>query len=257
MTNAYACVIGATGGIGRVVAERLWTAGYHLCVTGRNAEQLHLLSIAFPALRPTTVSQQMVPLLLDVTDEAAVATLATQYAERCGPLQLLVFCHGAAAHIGPTSQLTLEDYTQVYAVDVTGTIRIVHALYPFLEAGVPSSVVILGSYHAFGTYPERAPYAAAKTALLGLTRAWAIEWAARRIRCNYLAPGQVEGRRTRQIVGKAQRTTMLQRSPSGRIVQSEDIAETVVWMARCESLNGQAIVLDHGWSASYWWGDYS
>jgi len=251
MSPARACIIGATGGIGQVVAAHLWQAGYALVLCGRSLGTLSQLAAAL-ARRPTRTPQSCFTIAMDVQDAVGVQALG----EQCHTLDLLVFCHGAAPAIGPTETLTPAQCADVWDVDVQGTVRVVQAALPALRAAAPSSIVIVGSIHAFGAYPQRAPYAAAKAGLLGLTRAWAVEFGPLGIRCNYIAPGQVEGPRTRALIPPADWARMLARSPTGEIVDAADIGRCVVFLAQCRSINGQAVVLDHAWSASYWWGTH-
>lgn len=255
-----ACIIGAAGGIGRVVAQQLWAAGYSLVLTSRDVSRLEPHeedTRCYDVGVEMAADQRVYRRQCDVTDAYSLADLRHTIVEDCvGHLDLLVFCHGAAPQIGRTHQLHSKQFADVWHADVQGTVDVVRYLYPHLRAAAPSLVVIVGSFHALGTYPGRAPYAAAKTALLGLTRAWALEWGHAGIRCVYLAVGQVEGERTRKLAGADNMPRLLARSPTGRLVVPEDIGRTILWCASCPSVNGASIVLDHGWSASLWWGDY-
>lgn len=254
-----ALLTGATGGIGRVLLRHLLTNGYTVLATGRNALRIQELA---QALRGAVQAQRLFPLLLDVSEAYYTQHLPLAIREHLGDrLDLVVCAHGADPVTLPSADVAPDAWQRVLTTDVSGTFYVMQRCYaPLAKPG--GSVVLLSSFHALATYPQRAPYAAAKTAILGLTRALAVEWARDGIRVNALCPAQVESPRTRWFCEQAHAhgqdllEDLKRRTPARQLVAPEDLAETVLWLTRTPSVTGQAIVLDHGWLSSAWHQDF-
>jgi len=256
MLKPIAVVSGATGGIGQVVVHRLLQEGYAVTALGRRQEALdalHRKTNDDPSIQGFSLST----IRADMSRSDDIARLK----ETIIYCDLLVTCHGAVPYIRPTATLREEAYDMVMDVDLRGTFLLARlAGRNMLDAGTGGSIVFLSSFHAIGSYPQRALYAMAKAGVCALARALACEWAGAGIRVNAIAPGQVEGPRTKTIAetikGAKVIERMRQRAPAGKLVQAADIAETVVWLTKTPSVNGQTVVLDHGVTASLYYEPY-
>lgn len=273
MSGEQLCVIsGATGGIGRVVTETLWRAGYSVVALGRNREKLAALA---QHLVTTHQGDQVAYLYVcDVTDAhfalAAPAICVDGGVRRVytsvvnilddfyNNIALLVTCHGAAPTPGPaiTAGKALRS---VYETDVLGTFALCQLVSAYMLHRHHGSIVLLSSIHARQTYPERTAYCVAKSAVCGLARGLAVEWGQRGLSVNAILPWQVRGERSqhfaetlRQETGEDLYELYKQRSPQRRLVEPQEIANTVLWLAQNPSVNGQEIVLDGGVSSSMW-----
>lgn len=114
------------------------------------------------------------------------------------------------------------------------------------------AIVHIASPHAFGAVPGYSAYAAAKAGLLALTRAAAVEFGPRRVRCNAVAPGFVPVERNRHVWSDpGQAAQMLRASPLGRFAEPADIARAVGFLASPESsfVNGACLAVDGGMTA--------
>jgi len=102
-------------------------------------------------------------------------------------------------------------------------------------------------------FPERASYCSAKAGVMALTKVLASEWAKYGINVNAIAPGYVETELVSHLIsqGKLKIEELQRRTPSGKLTNAEDIAETAVFLASAsaKSINGQTIVIDGGWTA--------
>jgi NAD(P)-dependent dehydrogenase (short-subunit alcohol dehydrogenase family) len=263
-----AVIIGGTGGIGRVVTARLLAENWDVLATGRRPATLDALTRALPA------STRLTTLRLDVTCDRDVARLV-EHVNADGPetppspaqpsagLALLVVAHGAEPVATPATRLPIATLQRIIETDVTGTFRVCRALAPLMARNGGGTMVLVASFHALATYPERTHYSAAKTAVAGLTRGLAVEWGVQGIRVVCLAPGQVEGPRTTRFLEAARRDgvdlreRMVRRAPARSLVDPADLAEAVLACTRIPSLTGQTIVLDHGWLASNWHGEFT
>lgn len=250
--QSVAVVTGATGGIGGAVVQRLLAAGYQVLACGRDPAKLqHLVD--------TSVLGQVHPLGFDVGSvEAWVMTVPTAL-RMLGAPRLLVCAQGAAPCVRPTLGLTSADVEQVWRTDVLGTLLACQTVGRAMIAQRCGCIVLVSSMHALATYPQRTAYSMAKSAVCGLARALAVEWAPYGISVNALAPGQVEGPRTQGFADRAYAATgedllaaMQSRSPAYKLVEPEAIAETVLWLARTPAVTGATIPIDYGVLASSW-----
>jgi NAD(P)-dependent dehydrogenase (short-subunit alcohol dehydrogenase family) len=117
------------------------------------------------------------------------------------------------------------------------------------------SGVILNTASMYGTVaaPERAAYCASKAAVVMLTKVLAIEWAAKGLRVNALAPGYVRTALVEELVrtGRMDLDALTRRTPARRLGEPHEIATLALFLAseHADFINGQAIVADGGWSA--------
>ena len=272
-----AIVTGATGGIGSAVAKKLSREGYRVGLTARGWDRLIALKQATLAEHAGTAGFSTMELKWwsgDVQDRQHVESMVTDVIANWGRIDLLVTCHGAPPCIKPSEDLTAKEWDAIQATDVGGTFNMAQAVGRVMLAQRSGCQVFLSSIHAFSSYPQRAPYAAAKAGIVGFSRVLAIEWADRGVRVNCIAPAQVDGERTRNIArvhsdysGCASPDNckiclddklelMRQRMPNRQLVQPEDIAETVLWLAKTPSVNGQTVILDHGLLSSAYYEPY-
>lgn len=254
--GTMAVIPGATGGIGRVVAQRLWQEGYSLLCLGQTPAKVLALQQWFAA--HPRMGQTATVRAIDLRYAGQVVALHSVLEQQRQPVSLLVTCHGAppqpieAFH----AQQVLQD---VWDCDVAGTLALCQLVYPTMQAQQQGTIVLLSSIHAHATYPERLPYSIAKAGVVAMARALAVEWGHWGITVNSLSPWQVQNARTEGI---AQHERALhgidtleyyrQKSPLRRLVQPEDIAEAVLLLARTPSITGQDLVLDCGVRASLW-----
>lgn len=265
-----AVVSGASGGIGSAIAKRLAQAGWTVQALARDRARLEALCLVLRQCTPRDVERQRIAWhVCDVQSQTDIRELVAHIVRLYGYIDLLVTCHAAAPCIKPSEDVTAEDWRTIWETDVEGTFRVCQAVGRQMLVQRSGCIVNLSSIHALASYPMRSAYASAKSAVVGFSRVLAIEWADRGIRVNCIAPGQVEGPRTSlilagdtsgpggylrdPIIQNQMVECMRQRVPNRQLVQPEDVAETVLWVAKTPSVNGQTIVLDHGLLASAWY----
>lgn len=274
MPNPLAVVSGATGGIGRAVVARLWTAGYTLLCLGRTPTKCAALSCWFEA-RPRH-GQCAYIVTKDLTEPPAPGTesifcvqehsmawlhttverLLTTHA---GAVTLLVVCHGAEPCVQPSLTLPLADVERVWRTDVLTTLALCQQVGRVMIEQRRGSICLLSSVHAMASYPARTAYALSKASICALARSLALEWGPYNVQINSICPWQVTGERTEMFLrqaaaaGEDLEELYKQRAPLRKLITPEEIAETVVWLTNVPSVSGQAIVLDAGVSASMWY----
>ena len=184
-SDKVAIVTGAAGGIGPAIALRLSAEGARLVLADRSAEggEAHVQA-ARAAGAPDAVMQGC-----DVSAEDQVAAAVQAALDRFGRLDLVVNNAGLM-EFKPIEQLTEDDWLKTLKVDLLGAAHFVkHAFLAMKDGG---AVVNVASIHAVETSPLVAPYAAAKAAVLSLTRTASIEGKSKAIRVNAVLPGAID-----------------------------------------------------------------
>lgn len=189
--------------------------------------------------------------VLDVLDDAAVASAI----DDIGAVDILFNCAGWV-HQGSLLDCGIADWDRSFDLNVRSMFVVTKAMLPkMIAAGggvVLNMASVLGAHKAA---PNRLAYAASKAAVVGFTRALAIDHVKQGIRCNCVCPGTVDtpslGERIDAFADPAQaRKDFVARQPMGRLATAEEVAETFVFLSSDESsfMTGQAIFVDGGMS---------
>jgi NAD(P)-dependent dehydrogenase (short-subunit alcohol dehydrogenase family) len=241
-------VTGATMGIGAAVVKRLHSEGARLVLVARRRPADR--SIDELVARETAVFVQG-----SVTD-VETAEQAVAEADRLGGVDVLVNNAG----VDYTSDLLRtpdEDIRRVFETNFFGATWMLLSAARAMERRGGGSIVNVTSRLASIGVPTMAVYAASKAALLGLTRAAAVELADRGIRVNAVAPGLtqtplVDAWIDSQDDPAAQRAAAARGIPQGRLGTPDDVASAVAWLAADESahVTGATVAVDGGYTAA-------
>ena len=177
----------------------------------------------------------------DLRDEAAVDALAA----RVGDIDVLVANSGVAGPTRPAWEVEPDEWADTFAVNVTGTYLLCRAFVGSMVGRGSGSVVVVGSTTASRPLEGRAPYAASKSALVGLVRSLAASDAGPHgVRVNLVVPGPTDGDRLESVIarqaelrgGEADgiRERMRRATPLRRLPEGEDVADAVVFLASGE-----------------------
>jgi NAD(P)-dependent dehydrogenase (short-subunit alcohol dehydrogenase family) len=193
----------------------------------------------------------------DVTDPASVAAMCDATRPTFGTPDILVNNAGINVFRDPLA-MSDQDWDRCMSVDLEGVWRCTRAFLPgMIEAG-RGSIVNIASAHAFQIIPGCFPYPVAKHAVVGLTRALAIEYAARGIRVNAIAPGYIETPIATEYWNtfpdpELEKKRAYELHPPKRIGRPEEVGWTAVFLASDEApfINAATIVIDGGRSVLY------
>ena len=232
-----ALVTGAAGGIGRAVAQALTAEGVRVALLDRSAAGL---------AKTAALCAGSVPVIADVTDEAALAEAVADAVAALGALHTVVCCAGISGPVGKgIEQTSLAEWQDVFAVNVTGAFLVLRAALPALRVAPAASVVLVASDSAFVASPGMAPYCASKAALVQFGRALSVDLAGDDVRVTTVSPSIVDTPMSRGDLGDAAFT-----APSFPVQSAEEIAAHVVYLSstRARAVNGSGILSDFGYS---------
>ncbi|MFL5334775.1 MAG: SDR family oxidoreductase [Geminicoccaceae bacterium] len=230
-----AVVTAAAQGIGRSAAELFAREGASVIATDIDTDRLAEV-VGCTHCR------------LDVTDRAAIQAFALE----AGAVDVLFNCAGYVHH-GTILDCTEEDWDFSMDLNVRAMYRLTKALLPAMLARGGSIINMSSVASSVKGVPNRFVYGASKAAVIGLTKAVAIDFVARGIRCNAICPGTVEtpsleGRMRAQGDYSAARQAFIARQPMGRIGTPLEIAQLALYLASDESsyTTGGVHVVDGG-----------
>jgi NAD(P)-dependent dehydrogenase (short-subunit alcohol dehydrogenase family) len=241
-----AVVTGGGSGLGAAIAGALVEAGADVVLVGRRRDVLDTTAEKIGPAARTAVC--------DVSDAASVAELADSLAR--DEVSILVNNAGIAGPVAPLVEVSVEDWDEVFAVNVRGIFLMCRAFLPGMVARGSGDVVNLASVSGKRPLERRTPYCASKMAVLGLTSTLAFEVGGSGVRVNALSPGPVEGERmARNFRLEAARTgtsydeaerAFVNRSALGRMVTEEEVARATVAILGLTGLSGADVDLSAG-----------
>jgi NAD(P)-dependent dehydrogenase (short-subunit alcohol dehydrogenase family) len=236
--NSVVIVTGAAGGIGKAVALRFGAEGARVVLADRDAEGAgKALEDVRSAGAPDGWAAGC-----DVSEEDQVRGCVEGVLERFGRLDSIVNNAGLMT-FKPLTELGAEDWLRVLRVDLLGAFFFIK--YGFLHMKPGAAIVNVSSIHALETEPMVAPYAAAKAALVSLTRSAALEGAPRGIRVNAVLPGAVD---TPMLWDNPNIKSGVEKVDRSMVGQPEDLAAAIAFLASGEArfIQGAALVVDGG-----------
>lgn len=250
LADRHAVVTGAGRGIGAAVAAALAAEGVRLSLLGRDAGNLERVAAGLGSDRTASIAT-------DVSDGGSVQQAFATARRRFGPVHILINNAGQAASAKFTDTGP-ELWNRLFAVNVTGTYLCTFQAVPdMLQSGF-GRIVNVASTAGLRGAPYISAYASSKHAVVGLTRALALEYALRNITVNAVCPGFVDTDIVRDAVADVAIKTGRNRAealaaliavnPQRRLIEPREVAETVIWLCRpgAGSITGQSIVLAGG-----------
>lgn len=215
-TPPVAVVTGASSGIGAATARAFAAAGYTVYLGARREERIRALA--------EEINGIAIP--LDVTDQASVDA----FCEAIPAVNVLVNNAGGAIGTEAVEDARIEDWQWMYDTNVLGTVRMIRALIPQLEASGNGHVINVGSIAGHVAYRGGAGYNAAKFAVAALTRVLRLELMGRPVRVSEICPGMVNTEfSTVRFRGDKARADAVYEGVDA--MTAEDIAEAIIWVA--------------------------
>ncbi|MCU0759718.1 MAG: glucose 1-dehydrogenase [Steroidobacteraceae bacterium] len=239
-----ALVTGATSGMGAVTARALAAEGARVVFCGRRVEEGRAVekSIREAGGEATFVAT-------DVTREDQVQALLAAVEARHGRLDFAFNNVGTGGGQAPLHQLSTADFQLVMQTNLLGSFLQVKYEVPLMLKSGGGSIVGNSSIAGLRYLPNLSHYTAAKHGLIGMYCAAAIEYAKQGIRVNVVCPGFIKTEKAMKVAGGNEKLFDA-RIPMGRIGQSEDVSDAVLWLFSDESryVTGAVIPIDGGQS---------
>ena len=231
-------ITGGGGGIGLATAKRFATDGAIIVLADLNRDALQVAEAEVKKAGASAVWCSV----CNVSDEAQVAATVSGTVQRYGHVDIIVNNAGLMS-FKPLEEQTLEDWQKIFNVDLFGTFFFIKQAFKQMKPG--GAIVNISSIHAIETEPLVAPYAAAKAALLSLTRSAAIEGKPKGIRVNAILPGAID---TPMLWDNPNIKSGVEKINKDDVGTAEDIANAIAYLSSAEAafIQGAMLRVDGG-----------
>lgn len=249
LSQRVALVTGSAKGIGRAIALCLAENGADVVINDLDESQGKKTSEEIKALGTRSMFVQA-----DVGNSEQVAKMASQVIERFGRIDILVNNAGVGTYGVPFQDYKESDWRKTMSIDLDGTFFCSRAFVNQMIKQRKGKIINISS--VIGLVPVRlhTAYAAAKAAVINLTRIMALELAAYGINVNAIAPGSTLTEATRFIYEDPKTAErVLSHVPMKRPAKPEEIAGAALFLASDDAdyITGHTLVVDGGWTSAY------
>lgn len=256
LKGKWALVTGAAAGLGFAVAESLAGAGANIV--------LHDL-VEPAAARQRLLTQygvEVVSIAADLSQRAATEDMMADLLKLTGGLDILVN-NAVVRHFSPIENFPPEKWDEALAVNLSAPFHLIRLVLPGMKARGWGRIINMASIYSTRAVADRIDYVTTKTAILGVTRAVAMETASTGITCNALCPGTlptpaIQGKiadiaaREGRAIEETTSDYLASRQPTRRFVALEAIGAMAVFLCSPagQDITGATLPIDGGWSVA-------
>jgi 3-hydroxybutyrate dehydrogenase len=255
LKDKVALITGSASGIGKEIALEYVREGAKVVIA-----DLALEAATATANEITKEGGTAMAVAMDVTSEEQVDKGVESAVSVYGGIDILISNAGIQT-ISPLIELRFDQWKKLLAIHLDGAFLTTRACMRYMtKSDKGGSIIYMGSVHSHEASPLKAPYVAAKHALLGLAKVVAIEGAKYNIRSNVICPGFVrtplvdkqipeQAKELRMSEADVIKNVMLKETVDGQFTTTHDVAQAAIFLAAFPSnaLTGQSIVVSHGW----------
>ena len=254
LKGKWALVTGATAGLGLAVAESLAGAGANIVLHDFNepAQARDRLRAQFGV--------DAVSVAADLSQRTAIEAVMADLQVRVGAIDILVN-NAVVRHFSPVENFAPERWDEALAVNLSAPFHLIRLALPAMKQRRWGRIINMASIYSTRAVADRIDYVTTKTAIVGLTRAVAIETTRSGITCNALCPGTlptpaIQGR-IASIAASESRSIeevtddfLATRQPTGRFIATEGVGAMAVFLCSpaAQDITGAALPIDGGWS---------
>jgi 3-hydroxybutyrate dehydrogenase len=254
LKGKWALVTGATAGLGLAVAESLAGAGANIVLHDLNepAQARDRLRAQFGV--------DAVSVAADLSQRTAIEAVMAELQVRVGAIDILVN-NAVVRHFSPVENFAPERWDEALAVNLSAPFHLIRLALPAMKQRRWGRIINMASIYSTRAVADRIDYVTTKTAIVGLTRAVAIETTRSGITCNALCPGTlptpaIQGR-IASIAASESRSIeevtddfLATRQPTGRFIATEGVGAMAVFLCSpaAQDITGAALPIDGGWS---------
>ena len=256
MKGKWALVTGATAGLGLAVAEGLAGAGANIVLHDLVAPKQ-----AADVIRDR-FGVEVIAAGVDLSQRDTIEAMMADLLDRCGMIDILVN-NAVVRHFAAVEQFPPDRWEQALAVNLSAPFHLIRLALPGMKQRGWGRIINMGSIYSTRAVEDRIDYVTTKTAILGMTRAVAIETARSGITCNTLCPGTLptpailnkiaamaadSGRPVEDVTGEY----LGERQPTQRYIAMDAVAAMVVFLcgAAANDITGASLPIDGGWSVA-------
>ncbi|MFH0296296.1 SDR family oxidoreductase [Bradyrhizobium sp. 31Argb] len=254
MKDKWALVTGATAGLGLAVAESLAGAGanivlHDLVAPNESADRLRAL-----------FGVEVIAAGADLSQRSAIEAMLADLLRRCGAIDILVN-NAVVRHFSAVEHFPPDQWERALAVNVSAPFHLIRLALPAMKQRGWGRIINMASIYSTRAVEDRIDYVTTKTAILGITRAVALETARTGITCNAVSPGTLPtpaiqskiasiAAKDGETVDRATEKYLSERQPSGRFIGMEAVGALVVFLcsAAAQDITGASLPIDGGWS---------
>src|SRR5262245_50439682 len=261
-----ALITGSTQGLGLAIAERLADAGCHIVINGfGTAEDIAAIRTR---LEQRTGVQTMY-CSADLRHPAEIERMMAAALERFGAVDILVN-NAVVRHAAPVELFTAEQWDEAVAVNLSAAFHTIRLALPAMRERNRGRIINVSSIYGMRGAANRVGYVTTKSAVIGLTRAVALETAGQHITCNAVCPGTTRtpfheaaladmmardgppGPAEASVRAEAERRLLSGKQPTGRLVDPKNVAALIEFLCGPEGsdITGAVLPIDGGWSGA-------
>ena len=242
LEGMVAIVTGGASGIGRAICHEFAEQGATIVILDFDAEGGQEAATEIDATYGNAIAARA-----DVTDFAQVREVAEKTARDYGTVDILVNCAGWHK-FAKAQDYTIEDWQKIRSINLDGQWNCCQSVMPYMIKQNRGKIINIGSAAAILAIPKAAPYSIAKHAVVGLTRALAVDLASYNINVNCICPAAIDTPLLRKETKPAFIDGMVNSIPMGRIGKLSDISKAALFLASGDSdwITGVILPVDGG-----------
>jgi NAD(P)-dependent dehydrogenase (short-subunit alcohol dehydrogenase family) len=245
LSGKTAIVTGSTKGIGLGIARAYVREGARVIVNSRSAEDCARIA--------RELGSSSVAVAADLSRSDEVRRLAKESLAAFGGRVDILVNNAGQPRVAPSESLAESDYRYTLDLNLNGCFILTQEIVAGMLSAGSGSIIHVSSMNGSVPFPQRLAYCVSKAGLNMMTKVMAIEWAARGVRVNAIAPGYVQTEFITMLSAKGliDPKQLARRTPMGRIGTPDEIGEVAVFLASSAAsfITGEILTVDGGWSS--------